>query len=331
MELILNTFGTSLAKEGENFVISHPDGKQTISPDGLRTISISKGALISSDAALMAVDKGIDVLFVDNRGMPVGRLWSNKFGSISTIRRNQLDFTLSEKAVDWIKDIVIQKLDNQIALLLAVVPDDIQYKDLLNKTLVRIEDYKKKIKKLDGQFVSDIAHTLRGWEGAASKLYFECISAVLPDNYKFEQRSQHPATDIFNCLLNYAYGILYGRIEGALIKAGIDPYIGVFHRDDYNRPVLVFDVIEIFRVWADFVVIHLCMQQAINDDAFSIKPDGSFWLENLGKRILIQSVNDYFDELVMMNGLSRSRLVHIDLYAQRLAQLFLNIKNEQKP
>jgi Uncharacterized protein predicted to be involved in DNA repair len=123
-------------------------------------------------------------------------------------------------------------------------------------------------------------------------------------------------------MLNYAYGILYGKIEGALIKAGVDPYVGVFHRDDYNRPVLVFDVIELYRIWADYVVFSLAMQQVVTDDFYSVKSDGSYWLENLGRRIVIQSMNDYLEEVVMMGGMERSRQVHIDLYAQNLAQKF---------
>ena len=77
--------------------------------------------------------------------------------------------------------------------------------------------------------------------------------------------------DIVNALLNYGYGILYGRIEGALIKSGIDPYIGVLHRDDYNRPVLVYDVIELYRIWVDYVVYSLVAQKVINSDYYSIR------------------------------------------------------------
>jgi CRISPR-associated protein Cas1 len=144
----------------------------------------------------------------------------------------------------------------------------------------------------------------------------------IPDKYHFESRSQHPATDIVNALLNYGYGILYGKIEGALIKSGIDPYIGVFHRDDYNRPVLVYDVIELYRVWVDYVVYSLISQNFINDEFYSIKSDGSYWLESLGRRIIIQSLNDYLDELIIINGVSRSRENHIIMYSQNLAQCF---------
>ena len=107
-----------------------------------------------------------------------------------------------------------------------------------------------------------------------------------------------------------------------MIKAGIDPYVGVFHRDDYNRPVLAYDVIELYRIWVDYVVYSLVAQQVITDDYYSIREDGSYWLEGLGRRILIQSLNDYLEDVIAYKGVTRSRLVQIQLYAQSLAQMF---------
>ncbi len=326
MQLVLNTFGTYLTKENDTFVVVHNDGKQRIDPQKLKSVLISKGAQISSDAAMLAIEHNIDVFFVDGTGKPVGRIWSNKFGSITTIRRKQLDFTFSPKAVEWIKNIIAEKIDNQMALLLTLQVSNTADEQKIKNYINRLSDYKTKVLTLKADVLSDIAASLRGWEGSASKNYFKAINLVLPDEYQFETRSQHPATDPFNALLNYGYGVLYGKIEGALIKAGIDPYVGVFHREDYNRPVLVFDVIEKFRVWIDYVVISLTTQKAINEDCYSVRKDGSYWLEALGKRILIQSINDYFDELILYNGIERSRATHINLYAQSLAQMFLNLK-----
>jgi len=328
MQLVLNTFGTSLTKENNMFLVVHKDGKQHIHPDNVKSILISKGASITSDAALLAVEKEVEVIFIDPTGQPKGRLWSVNYGSVSTIRRKQLDFTFSKAAIDWIKKIIVTKIDNQSALLLSLTSDDAALENKVSTAINKLEDYKRKIISLEGLVISDISASLRGWEGAASRYYFETLSLFMPEQYQFNSRSQHPATDIFNCMLNYGYGILYGKIEGALIKAGIDPYVGVFHRDDYNRPVLVFDVIEKFRVWVDYVVVALLTQQVINGDCFSIKEDGSYWLETLGRRILIQSMNDYMDEIIKMNGLDRSRDTHIQLFAQELAQLFLKFKSE---
>ncbi len=328
MELVLNTFGTYLTKENDTFVVVHKDGKQRIDPAKLKSVLISKGAQISSDAAMLAIENNIDVFFVDGTGKPVGRIWSNKFGSITTIRRKQLDFTFSKEAVDWIKSIIIEKIDNQIALLLTLQVKHSADEQKMKTYINRLSDYQTKISGLKGDVVSDIAASLRGWEGSASNNYFKAVNMVIPEEYKFPGRSQHPATDVFNALLNYGYGVLYGKLEAALIKAGIDPYVGVFHREDYNRPVLVFDVIEKFRVWIDFVVISLTAQKAINEECYSVKKDGSYWLEALGRRILIQSINDYFEEVIMYNGLERSRATHLNLYAQSLAQMFLNLKDE---
>jgi CRISPR-associated protein Cas1 len=327
MELVLNTFGTALSKDNDAFVVTHNDGKQRIPPDGLKSITISKGASITSDAVIMAIENEIEVLFVNNSGTPVGRIWSPKYGSVSTIRRGQLDFSLSKEAVAWIKEMIKQKIENQQALLLSMISPNDQISKGVTKAVARLEDYRSKVKGLEGEVVPDIAPTLRGWEGASSRIYFETMNGFLPENARFNGRSQHPATDMINALLNYSYGILYGKIEGALIKSGIDPYVGIFHRDDYNRPVLVFDVIEKYRIWADYVVFSLAIQEAINEDCYQVKSDGSYWLENLGKRIIIQSMNDYLDEVITLKGVDRSRLTHIQLYAQDLAQLFKRFSN----
>ncbi len=320
MELVINSFGTSLSRDNEGFVIANSDGKQRIPAFGIKSIQISRGAQITSDAVMLAVENEIDVIFMDKTGKPVARIWSPKYGSISTIRKGQIAFTFSKDAVNWIKNIIMNKIENQQALLLMMPANDNITKNKVNKAINRLEDYRTKVNTINGEIVSDVAPALRGWEGVSSKIYFETINLFLPEEYRFEKRSQNPATDIANAMLNYGYGLLYSKIESSLIKAGIDPYIGIMHRDDYNRPVLVYDIIELYRVWIDYVVFSLLTQYAITDEHYSIRNDGSYWLEALGKRILIQSVNDFLDEVIDYKGVKRSRLTQISLYTQDFAQ-----------
>lgn len=321
MELILNTFGVSLNRDNEGFVINTSEGKQRIPAVGIDSIQISRGAQITSDAVMLAIEHEIEVMFMDKTGKPIGRIWSPKYGSISTIRKGQLNFIYSHNAVDWIKEVLLKKIENQQALMLLFNNDDHPEADT-EKNIARLEDYRNKIRTLDGDIVNDIAPMLRGWEGQASRIYFSTINAFLPEQFRFNIRSQHPALDITNAFLNYGYGILYGRIEGALIKAGVDPYIGVLHRDDYNRPVLVYDIIEMYRIWVDYVVYTLLAQNVITEEFYSVREDGSYWLEALGRRVLIQSLNDYMDEVITVKGVTRSRLTILSLYAQSLAQKF---------
>lgn len=320
MELILNTFGLSLNRDNEAFVITKSGERHRIPVDDVKSIQISRGAQITSDAVMLAVEHEIEMMFMDKGGHPIGRIWSPRYGSISTIRKGQLNFTASHAALEWIKEVIMQKMENQQALMLLLQPRDTLHERERKRSIERIEEYRSKVSKLEGEMVRDVAPTLRGWEGQASRIYFNTIVKYLPEEYQFDQRSQHPAMDVANAFLNYGYGILYGKIEGALIKAGIDPYIGILHRDDYNRPVLVYDVIELYRIWVDYVVFTLLAQNGITEECYSIREDGSFWLEPLGRRILIQSFNDYLDETISKGGVVRSRLTHLNLYVQNLAQ-----------
>lgn len=321
MELVLNTYGVTLNRDNEGFVITGEDGKQRIPAIGIDSIQISRGARITSDAVILAIENEIEVIFMDKAGRPVGRVWSPKYGSISSIRKGQLNFTFTKDAALWIRDVICKKIENQQALMLLLKADN-ETADFIEKNIRRLEDYRNKVKSLDGEIVNDISATLRGWEGQASRIYFATLNRFLPEQFRFAQRSQHPATDVTNAFLNYGYGLLYSKIEGALIKAGIDPYIGVMHRDDYNRPVLVYDVIEIYRVWVDYVVYTLIAQNVITDEYYSVRDDGSYWLEALGRRVLIQSLNDYLDETITQRGVTRSRTTQISLYVQDLAQKF---------
>lgn len=323
MHIVLNSFGASLRQENGLFSVRTAAGKQTIHPREVKSITVSRGARISSDAVLLAIEHEIDVLFVDKMGQPRGRVWSVKYGSVSDIRRAQLEFFYSPRAVAWVKELVVEKINNQVGMLFSLQVDaDEVLRRKLAAAINSMEDYKRKVRSLEGETVPDIAPALRGWEGASSRRYFAVVGQCMPERFRFEGRSQHPATDWFNAMLNYGYGMLYGKVEGALIRAGIDPYVGIYHRDDYNRPALVFDVIERFRIWVDYVVIQLCQQEALNEDCF-LKEEGRVWLQGLGKRIVIQSVNDYLAEIIPWQGLERSRAEHIQRYAHRLAEHFV--------
>ena len=324
MDLIVHTYGTSISRDNHGFVISNKYGTQRIAADDVNAIYVSKGVRITSDAIMLAIEKEVEFLFTERSGHPLGRVWSSKYGSLSVIRKGQLRFVYSPDAVSWIQDILVSKIQNQQAFLLTMEMQDESAKYIVEKAVSRLEEYILKVKSSSANMVQEIAPKFRGWEGFASRIYFETLNMFLPDRFRFEKRSQHPAVDVVNAMLNYGYGMLYGKIEGMLIKSGVDPYVGVMHRDTYNRPVLVYDIIERYRVWVDYVVYTLVCQGIITDEYYSIRTDGSCWLESLGRRVLIQSLNDYLDEVVDLEGLSRSREVHMFLFIQSFAQYLKN-------
>lgn len=95
-------------------------------------------------------------------------------------------------------------------------------------------------------------------EGRAAHLYWDLVQAIIPPGLGFDGRERQGATDPFNSMLNYGYGILYTQIWGAVTLAGLEPFAGFLHVDRPGKPSLVLDVIEEFRQQAvDRAVIAL--------------------------------------------------------------------------
>ena len=328
MHLVLDTFGTRLHSQDGLLVITHPtDGPQRVAPAGVRSISVGRGVTLTSDALLLALRHEVDVLLLEKSGQPAGRLHSGRYGSVATIRRRQVSFAQGPAGAAWVVGLVERKLEHQAATVLLVsarhLPEALA-RPALRRLRTAAERVRALILPLPPPTVGVVAARLRGLEGAASATYFATLNQALPEELRFAGRSQHPARDAFNCLLNYAYGVLYGLVEGALTRAGLDPYRGVLHRDEYNRPTLAYDFIEEYRVWADYVVMQLCLQPGvISPELFETRPDDSVWLAPPGTRLLLQCLHDYLDEVVTLNQLPRSRGTHLSLAAQRLAQVVL--------
>jgi CRISP-associated protein Cas1 len=316
MELHLTSHGNKLHIDNGMFCVRKGDDLQKIPVKDVTAVHISRSASITADTLFTAIENGIDVILAARGGKTMGRIWSAQYGSISTIRKQQLTFSQSDQAIGWILNNLKNKAQQQITLLYWF--EGLPTANKLLLTQRKMQRMTDSYQNITPSLEKSTLATIRGIEGSISRLYFEQVSANLPEDYRFEGRSQHPARDMFNALLNYAYGMLYGKIEGLLIRAGLDPYVGVFHRDDYNKPALVYDLIERYRVWADAVVINLCMQHVIFEDFFEQDADAWF-LNDFGKKILITAFNDFLDEVIFYEGESAARVTHIKKYCQTLA------------
>ena len=243
MEIHINTWGTSL-RIIDGLLSVKWDKKVNQIPLGkIKCINLTKGISISSDVLYECLDQGIDIMISERSGYPLGRLWNNKFGSISNIRKKQMDFANGPDVVGWSIHNIQDKIDNQIDLLSCFLALDEPHESLITQTIQRLTINKNRLSDYKAMNHEEAFPKIRATEGQAAKLYFDCIVPHLPNRFQFVKRSKRPAKDITNSMLNYAYGMLYAHIESALIKAGLDPFIGIFHRNEYNRPVLTYDVI----------------------------------------------------------------------------------------
>jgi len=323
MQLIINTYGTYVHVKDELFEVSlTKDGvkeKRHFASQKVSSILMSKGAAISTDAVILAMKNNIDIIVFEYDGMPVGRFWHSKPGSTSKIRKQQLDASLSETGVFWVKSWLVKKLENQIEFLKRLKNHRPTTADQIQVKINAISDLQMKMIELKGAKVDQIDGILRGLEGTSGRIYFQMLSSLLAERYQFEGRSFRPAKDPFNSFLNYAYGVLYSRVEKVLVIAGLDPYVGFMHRDDYNMKSMVFDFIEAYRIYADEVVFKLFSAKKVNDSHTSEITNG-YSLNTDGKNLLMQSLMQFLDEeKIKYNGRQQTRSNAMQMDAHQFA------------
>ena len=273
MQLVINTRGAFLKKEKNCFLVKNEEKIVEVSADKIDSILITTSATITTDAIEFAVENNIDIIFLDYHGNPYGRVWHSKLGSTTLIRRRQLEAEAADTGFYLARGWIAEKIQNQIDLLKDLKKNRSDQKDQLDLSIAKIEGLRETLLAMKGSL--DIKRgSIMGVEGMASAAYFDAIAGIMPEQWKFKGRSRDPAKDAFNCLLNYGYGVLYSQVERACIIAGLDPYVGFLHTDNYNKRSFVFDLIELFRVHADRTVVNLFSKKQVTPALFDPVPAG---------------------------------------------------------
>lgn len=300
MQLVINTYGSYLRKSGDCFLVKTDDKTFEVSAKKVDSIMIATSAYLSTDVLKFAIENNIDVIFLDEFGDPYGRVWHSKLGSTVLIRRKQLEISVLEKGLEFAKEWTVVKLDNQIDFLKRLSRPREDKAEKLNESINGISEIKDRIASLKGT-IDERRGTIMALEGAAGRIYFDALSYIMPERFKFDGRSRNPAKDEFNALLNYAYGVLYSLVEKACIIAGLDPYIGFLHTDNYNKKSLVFDLIEMFRIFAEETVVYLFSGRKVKVEYFD-EVKGGYTLNKEGKALLIEALNKTLEETVRYRG-----------------------------
>lgn len=325
MNLVLTTYGAYLHRSGEMFAVKVGGETKEVSSRKIRSILIATGASLSTDAIQLAVEKNIDIVFLDKFGHPYGRVWHGRPGSTTAIRRQQLRLADTDEgfrlAVGW----VLAKFDNQISFLETARSKRTRLSAEITEKLTALRELRTQADALEGN-LDEKRGSLLGLEGRAGRTYWEAVNLLMPEKFKFSGRSRNPAKDEFNCLLNYAYGVLYGTVERACVLAGLDPYVGFIHTDHYNKQSLVFDLIECCRIWADETVVGLFAARKVKQDMFD-KLNNGLKLNKQGKAALMERFEAYLEEPIRHNGRNVKRRDSIQLDCHRLANSLIEEKS----
>ncbi len=294
-----------------------------ISPHRVTAIHVRKACDLSTPAILLAADHEVPILFFNSSGKVRARIWRPTFGSLPEVRRQQLAFSSTPEALEWVCMRLHEKAVDQRKLL----------KWLARKVPAKASELKlaiQEMKKWDMQLKEGIAtkEGIRSVEAQSSKLYWEAWFSALGAHGDADKRTRQPATDPLNALINYGYGMLYGEVESAVITAGLDPMIAFLHRESYKRPAFVFDAIEPFRPWVDKLVARLALEGEMEAGWFDIG-DKKVWLSKKGKRTFIPA---WYKMMHKTSMVKNRRMKRKDQIVRMMTELAsdLTMKEEDK-
>ncbi|MBQ0147235.1 MAG: type II CRISPR-associated endonuclease Cas1, partial [Flavobacteriaceae bacterium] len=84
-------------------------------------------------------------------------------------------------------------------------------------------------------------------EGIAAQYYWKQL---------FDQFTRERYGDAPNNFLNFGYAILRSIVARALVSSGLNPTLGIFHRNQYNAYCLADDIMEPYRPYVDEMVVE---------------------------------------------------------------------------
>jgi CRISPR-associated protein Cas1 len=277
--LAIDKYGAYVKRSGNCFLVKTGDEVKEYSADKISQLLFIRHSAISTEAINLAVEKNIDIVYLDKRGKPFARTYRPEMGGTTLTRRKQLEACFSKKGCNLVKAFVEGKTKSQINYLKSLAKDRKENDQLKELSRTRVPH----LSEINGA-VDNIRNKILGIEGSTAAKYFKALSLITG----FPKRDPR-STDAFNICLNYAYGILYSEVERACILAGLDPYLGFYHTDRYGKPSLVLDVMELFRVAvADRAVVTLFNRREINKNDF--EKIGEPILTQEGRRKVIKAV-----------------------------------------
>ncbi len=319
MQLALDTKGLKLSVKDKVFFIETPSLSRKISPKKVTSIAITAFCTITSSAVILAVKNQIPILFFDRIGKAQARVWSPYFQSLADLRRRQIKFADTLECTIWFIELYKLKSEHLADNLFWLSQKFPAHKAALNYARKSIQKYNQEFEPLKSKILKECRQELMLIEAKIARQYWQALGKTLPPPYRFQQRSRRPAQDMFNAVLNYLYGMTYTIVEGGLFAAGLDPHLGFVHADEYNRPVLSFDLIEPFRPWIDRLLIAECLKKNILKKHFTANQHGLF-LNKHGKALVIPMFNEFLHQNRNFLAYNTNNKNHIYQYAGLLAR-----------
>jgi CRISPR-associated protein Cas1 len=293
MKHLLNTLfvtlqGAYLAREGMSVIVRHE--KQT----KLRVPVHTLGAIccfgrvgVSPPLMGFCAKQNVAIVYFDEHNRFLARIYGPVSGNV-LLRKKQ--YSCSDELAsccEMAKAVILSKIANGRSVLLRAMrdrPDGPNNSDLesaagrMNGCL----EFMKSAQSLE---------SIRAVEGEAAKAYFDVFDHLITsqkEDFYFRGRSRRPPMDNMNALLSFLYTLLASDVASALEGVGLDPAVGLLHRDRPGRMSLALDLMEELRPYlADRLALSLVNRQQIHGKGFTTTASGAVRMNDETRKELL--------------------------------------------
>ncbi len=268
-----------------------------------RIIFEGKGYSLSTNVIKKCADKGVSIDFINRDAISYASLITYK-SSMSQIINKQARVLNTPLQLELAKEFIRGKAKNQL--------NYIKYLNKYHKTLDESIDVMEVI--IANIKSASNTDMLMGYEGSISASYWSAIKLVLET--PFAKRITFGAKDIVNSSLNYGYAFLYGRVQHALVHAGLNLNISFLHALDEKKPTLTYDMIEEFRT---FIVDRSIVSMLNKDEPISLGNDGM--LTKASRQLIAKNIKEKLGSYTMWKKELRKVDNIIQIQAYKLAKV----------
>lgn len=286
--------------DGENVVIKKQE--QVVGRFPLHTLQgiISFSYAGATPALLGAcVKRNINFVFCSPRSRFLARVTGESHGNV-LLRREQYRIADDENASCRIaRNFIFGKISNARWSLKRTLRD--------HAMRINMEKFTHTTEQLKGilQQILNVQEmeSLRGFEGSAASIYFDCFDEMIlanKEDFYFHGRNRRPPLDNVNALLSFVYMLLGAECASALETVGLDSYVGFMHRDRPGRTSLALDLLEELRpCLTDRFVLTLINNRIIKAKDFLKQENGSVLLTKEGRSAVLQQWQKQKSEIIV--------------------------------
>lgn len=286
------------ARSGSLVLLRRGTVFQTIAAHEIDEVHLHGGADLTTAGRNFLLARGIDVVFLTMDGRVRGRLVGDE--SAWADRRISQYKVVSDDAQRLViaKAIIAGKVQNQLSLVTA--RQAYLKRDELASAILILRGQRDRVGR-----APDLDQ-LRGCEGFCANVYFGVFGELITNAaFTWNGRNRRPPRDPVNAALSYGYTMLCSRVEHAVRKAGLDPYLGVLHEAGRGAPTLALDLAEEFRPVVDALVLNQVNRRQLGPEDFG-PPDpetlaendplaetsdsgGAIYLSDVGRKVLTRA------------------------------------------